>query len=133
MRCCQVLRGDLDTMNASARFYTLYRAVRSCTPIAAARLAGVGGILGLVTIVLSALNAVSPQQAIALALPATIITVGGLIRSVIPDSWTAWRRGFQQGCQVALMSQRDPLYPGSAVAPSRPTPLGPHGLPPAAL
>ena len=121
-------------MNASSWRQTIDRADRQRTPWAAARWAGVGGILGLVTIILSAVSVVSAQQAIALALPTTIITTSGVIRSVIPDYWTAWRRGFKQGCQVAaLTSQRDSLYSGNSVAPGRPTPLSQHGLPPAAL
>jgi hypothetical protein len=125
-------------MNASSWWQTIYRVDRWRGPRAAARWAGVGGILGLVTIILSAVNAVSAQQAIALALPTSVITISGVIRSVIPDYGTAWRRGFKQGCQVALTSPRDPLYSGNlysgnAVASSRPVPLSQHGLPPAAL
>src|SRR5258707_6821250 len=95
----------LDTMNASSWWQTIYRADRWRTPTAATRWAGVGGILGLIAIILSALSMVSATQAIAVALPATIITIGGLTRSVVPDSYTAWRRGFKQGCQVALTHQ----------------------------
>jgi hypothetical protein len=120
-------------MNASSWWRTIYRVERWGGPRGASRWAGVGGILGLVTIILSAVNAVSAQQAIALALPTTVITIGGVIRSVIPDYGTAWRRGFKQGCRVALNSQRDPLYSGNAVASSRPVALSQHGLPPAAL
>jgi hypothetical protein len=75
-----------------------------------------GLILGLITVILSALNAVSVQQAIALALPATVITIGGLINSIVADSLTAWRRGFRQGCRVAAICQQQglsPLPPGS--------------------
>jgi hypothetical protein len=125
-------------MNASAWWQTIYRTVRWRAPTAARRWTGLGGILGLLTIILSAFSVVNATQAIALALPATIITTGGLTRSVVPDYYTAWRRGFKQGCQVALAHQRDAMYSGGmysggAVAPSRPTPLSQHGLPPAAL
>jgi hypothetical protein len=130
-------------MNASSWWQTIYRVDRWRGPRAAARWAGFGGILGLVTIILSVVNLVSAQQAIALALPTTVITIGGVIRSVIPDYRTAWRRGFKEGCRVALISQRDPLYSGNlysgnlysgnAIASSRPVPLSQHGLPPAAL
>lgn len=100
------------------------------------------------TILLSALDAVSVQQAIALALPALVLTIGGLIISLVPDAWTAWRRGFKQGCRVALMLQRENLdagtssafaghrnpYPGNTeMTPQAPVPLGRHDLPPAAL
>jgi hypothetical protein len=60
-----------------------------------------GGILIGITVALSAVNAVSPQQSIALALPAALLTIGGLIRAVAPDAWTAWRRGFKAGCDTA--------------------------------
>jgi choline-glycine betaine transporter len=125
-------------MNASSWRQMIHRVDRWRAPrAAAAGWACLGGILGLITIILSALSAVSPQQAIALALPATIITIGGLVRSVVPDSYTAWRRGFKQGCHVAVTRQRDALYSGSlysgAVAPGRSAPLSQHGLPPAAL
>jgi hypothetical protein len=83
---------------------------------------GVGGILGLITIILSAFSKVSATQAVALALPATIITIGGLIKSVVPDCNAAWRRGFRQGCQVATICHGEPFGGG-----------GEHGLPPAPL
>jgi hypothetical protein len=116
-------------MSASSRWNTLSRDDHSRTmvdysrtPRAAAWWVGLGAILGLVTIILSAASLVSATQAIALALPATIITIGGLIRSVFPDYYTAWRRGFRQGCEVAMTCQRELPYPG-----------GQPGLPPAAL
>ena len=57
----------------------------------------VGGVLSLVTVIVSALDAVSAQQAIAMALPAGLMTVFGLIAMAVPDAWVAWRRGFQHG------------------------------------
>jgi hypothetical protein len=120
-------------MNASSWWHTIYRLGRWRTPSAAARWAGVGGILGLITITLSAVNVVSAQQAIALALPAAIITIAGSIRSAMPDSCAAWRAGFRQGCRVAQTCRRDALYPGGAVAPNRSAPVSQRGLPPAAL
>ena len=120
MRCCQVLRGDLNAMTASSWWQTIYRVDRWRRPTAAARWAGVGGILGLVTIILSAVNIVSAQQAIALALPTTVITISGVLRNVIPDASTAWRRGFKEGCRVAVICQPDPSH-------------GQHRLPPATL
>lgn len=66
----------------------------------------IGGIvLSLVAVVLSALNAISTQQAIALALPAGLTTVGGMIGLMVPDAWNAWRRGFRCGCEAAWTSQ----------------------------
>jgi hypothetical protein len=37
-----------------------------------------------------------------MALPAGVTTVGGQINLRVPDSWTAWRRGFRQGCEVGI-------------------------------
>ena len=129
----QVLRGDLDTMNASTRWQWMYRLARWRTLRPAALLACCGAILGLVTIIVSASKVVDARTAIALALPAIVMTIGGLIGSLVPDAWTAWRRGFKQGCRVGLMLQRDGLYPGSTGTPSTPPrPRGQHGLPPTA-
>ena len=47
-------------------------------------MAGAGGILGLITIIVSAVNIVSAQQAIELAVPAAILAIAGLARWVIP-------------------------------------------------
>ena len=55
-----------------------------------------------ITIIVCAVNAVTTQQAIAMALFAGLTTAGGLIGKIIPDAWTAWRRGFRQGCETAL-------------------------------
>jgi len=63
----------------------------------------------LVTVILSAVNAVSAQQAIAMALPAGVTAVGGLVGTLVPDAWTAWRRGFRQGCEAAQMCWPDDL------------------------
>jgi hypothetical protein len=70
---------------------------------------GVGLVLSSVTVALSALNAVSTQQAIAMALPAVLITVGGIAGRIVPDAWIAWRRGFRHGCEAALIGQ-PPAY-----------------------
>jgi uncharacterized membrane protein len=60
-----------------------------------------GASLSLITVIVSALDAVSVQQAIAMALPAGMITVFGLIAMTVPDAWVAWRRGFQHGYETA--------------------------------
>jgi hypothetical protein len=60
-----------------------------------------GLVLDAVTVVVCLLNVISVQQAIAMALPAALTTAGGVIGSLVPDPWTAWRRGFQQGCAAA--------------------------------
>jgi hypothetical protein len=58
-----------------------------------------------------AISAITALHAIALALPAQTITLVGLLRMIVPDALTAWRRGFQHGCQAALRSQADVLMP----------------------
>jgi hypothetical protein len=65
----------------------------------------VGIALSSAAVILSALNAVSTQQAIAMAVPAVLVTVGGLGGRIVPDAWIAWRRGFRHGCAAALTSQ----------------------------
>lgn len=62
-----------------------------------------------ITVIVSATNAVSAQQAIAMALSAGVTAVGGLLGLIIPDPWTAWRRGFRQGCEAATKCQPDSL------------------------
>jgi uncharacterized membrane protein len=74
----------------------------------------VGIALSSVTVALSALNAISTQQAIAMALPAVLITVSGLAGCIVPDAWIAWRRGFRHGCEAALTSQAYVLRPDDA-------------------
>ena len=63
--------------------------------------ASAGTFLTLLTTALGIANAVSVQQVIALALLAAVTTLGGVICMIVPDSWIAWRRGFQLGCEVA--------------------------------
>lgn len=63
---------------------------------------GVGAVLSLSSIIVSATNTISAQQAIAMAVPAIVAITGGLIHILVTDSWTAWRRGFKQGCQAAM-------------------------------
>jgi hypothetical protein len=64
---------------------------------------GVGAVLSLSSIIVSATNTISAQQAIAMAVPAIVAITGGLIHILVTDSWTAWRRGFKQGCQAAMV------------------------------
>lgn len=68
-----------------------------------------GGLLTLVTMGLCISNIVTTLQAIALALAATVTTLGGWIGMLIPDALVAWRRGFKQGCKVALECQASGL------------------------
>src|SRR5215472_7187932 len=79
----------------------------------AAICAAVGGLLTLVTTVLCISNVVSTQQAIALAIPAVLITLGGWFGVIVPDALIAWRRGFQLGYEAA-MDNPVPDDPGAA-------------------
>jgi hypothetical protein len=63
-----------------------------------------GVVLSSATVILSALSVISILQAIAMALAATLTTLGGLIAWIVPDAWIAWRRGFRQGCEAAVIS-----------------------------
>jgi hypothetical protein len=65
----------------------------------------VGTALSIVTVIVSALNAISAQQAVAMALPAGMTTIAGLIAMTVPDAWVAWRRGFQHGYETAAKSE----------------------------
>jgi hypothetical protein len=67
-----------------------------------------GIILDVATVTVCALNAVSAQQAVAMALPAALITAGSFIALLVPDPWCAWRRGFMHGCEAAARRDRAP-------------------------
>ncbi|HUA31546.1 MAG TPA: hypothetical protein VMC03_21885 [Streptosporangiaceae bacterium] len=67
-----------------------------------------GIILDAATVIVCALNAVSAQQAIAMALPAALITAGSFLALLVPDPWSAWRRGFMLGCEAAAWRDRPP-------------------------
>jgi uncharacterized membrane protein len=64
-----------------------------------------GIVLSTATVILSALSVISILQAIAMALAATLTTLGGLIAWIVPDAWIAWRRGFRRGCEAAVISR----------------------------
>ena len=67
-----------------------------------------GVILDVATVTVCALNAISAQQAIAMALPAALLTGGSFIAMLVPDPWSAWRRGFIHGCQAASRCDSGP-------------------------
>jgi hypothetical protein len=70
----------------------------------AVRCAVAGLVLDLTAAVCSGLNLLSAQQTIALALPATLLTVGGMASAAKPGRAIA-RRGFQAGFLLgALLS-----------------------------
>jgi hypothetical protein len=85
----------------------------------AAMCAALGGLLTLVTTVLCVTNVVTTQQAIALATPAVLITLGGWLGVIVPDALIAWRRGFQLGYEAAVDNPA-PLESGAGT-PSVPT------------
>jgi hypothetical protein len=64
-----------------------------------------GAFLTAVTVVICTFNAIKATQAIALAIPATLMTVGGATGVIVPDVYAAWRRGFRLGCKVAMSCQ----------------------------
>lgn len=95
----------MNGMRAHLWWQRMYRAARWNVAKSAIFCISAGTVLGLLTVLLSGFNRVSPQQAVALALPAVVLTIGGLIWKLIPDSWTAWRRGFRQGCRAGMDGQ----------------------------
>jgi hypothetical protein len=98
-------KGDKQKMEGASRWRPVHK-VRSWPRARLAAWETTGGLaLSSVTVTLSALNAISGTQAIALALPAMLATIGGTFGLFIPDAWMAWRRGFQYGCNTALRCQ----------------------------
>jgi hypothetical protein len=59
-----------------------------------------GAILALAALTCSLLSLISAQQAIAMALPAAVLIIGGLIAAPIPGHSTAGRLGFQAGLRA---------------------------------
>jgi hypothetical protein len=120
-------------MSTSSRWHWKYIAVCWRAVNLGARWAWCGGILGFITMILGSFNLVDAQQLIALALPATIMTTGGLVNVLVPDAWTAWRRGFEQGCRVGALAQQDGVYPGDSVKypgdTVKPSPSAKPGIP----
>jgi len=78
-----------------------------------------GAALGVSTVILSAINAISAQQAIAMALSANVALVGGLLRTIILNPRTAWQRGFEQGYQIRVPRQPSGLDPRVTAVPGR--------------
>lgn len=93
------------------RFSPRERVAAWCT------LAGITTVVS--TVILSATNAISAQQAIAMALPAGVTALSGLLGLFIPDACTAWRRGFRQGCETAMRCQSDRSDADSTTTKSR--------------
>lgn len=77
----------------------------------------VGGFLTVLTMALCFSNAVTTRQAIALALPAALITLMGWIGMIVPDALIAWRKGFREGCRAAQMADPPATSAAGQLAP----------------
>jgi hypothetical protein len=62
-----------------------------------------GAVLAVATLTCSLLNVISANQAIALGLPATVLVIGGLIASSVPDPSVSSRLGFQAGLRAGAL------------------------------
>ncbi|SRR5258708_5836862 len=80
--------------------------------------ATVGGFLTALTMALCFSNAVTTRQAIALALPAAVITLRGWIGIIVPDALNAWRKGFREGCMAAQMADPPATPTASQIPPN---------------
>jgi hypothetical protein len=55
-----------------------------------------------ITVLLSALRAISAQQAIVIGTVAALTTMSAMSGRIVTHAWIAWQRGFRHGCQAAL-------------------------------
>jgi hypothetical protein len=67
---------------------------------------GAGIILGTAAIICLVCRAIVVQQAIAMALPAALLIIGGVIWGSPPDAATGRRLGFQAGFQIGSLVSR---------------------------
>jgi hypothetical protein len=65
-----------------------------------------GIILGAVAVICLGFRAIAVPQAIALALPAVLLVIGGVIWGASPDLEAGRRRGFQAGFQLGSLVSR---------------------------
>ena len=68
--------------------------------------AGAGVAAGLATAIASALGDMSVKQAITVAVPAAVLTFGGLAVAVASDPETAERLGFRAGLKAGSLRRR---------------------------
>jgi hypothetical protein len=82
--------------------------ISPCSPrvVRAAWSAAGGVILGTSAVICLAIDAISGQQAVAMALPAALLIVGGLIVVAIPDPATGHQRGFRAGSRAGSLLRR---------------------------
>jgi hypothetical protein len=73
---------------------------------AAAWAMGAGIVLGAVAVICLVSRAIVVQQAIAMALPAALLVIGGVIWGSPPDPATGRRLGFQAGFQLGSLVTR---------------------------
>jgi len=67
---------------------------------------GAGIILGSAAVICLVFRAIVVQQAIAMALPAALLVIGGAIWRSPPDAATGRRLGFLAGFQIGLLVSR---------------------------
>ena len=67
---------------------------------------GAGIILGATAVICLVFHAIVVQQAIAMALPAALLVIGGVIYGSPPDAATGRRLGFQAGFQLGSLVRR---------------------------
>jgi hypothetical protein len=79
---------------------------RQLRAIGAAWCVAVGLVLGAACVICLALGAISPRQAVGIALPAVLLIAGGLIVAAIPDPATGRRTGFLAGFRAGLLFGR---------------------------
>jgi len=79
---------------------------RSARAVRAAWGAAAGVILGMSAVICLAVGVISGEQALAMALPAILLIVGGLIVMAMPEPATGQRRGFRAGFLASSLRRR---------------------------
>jgi ABC-type sugar transport system substrate-binding protein len=72
-----------------------------------------GGVVGVATIITSAVDAVSAPVALAMAASSMSAMAAGLVGWTLPGARTAWRRGYRQGLEAGKATPR----PNAEVSP----------------
>jgi hypothetical protein len=79
---------------------------RSSRGVRAAWGAAAGVILGTSAVICLAVGVISGEQALAMALPAVLLIVGGLVVMAMPEPATGQRRGFRAGLFAGSLRRR---------------------------
>jgi hypothetical protein len=74
--------------------------------VLAAWSAAAGVILGTSAVICLAVDAISGQQAVAMALAAALLIIGGLVVAAMPDPATGQRCGFRAGFRAGSLQRR---------------------------